>query len=262
METFTFYTIAWYFCIYALLGWCLEVCFCTVDTGKFVNRGFLNGPVCPIYGFGMVIILLILTPLSNHLLLLYVGAVLLTSALELVTGFILKKVFHTSWWDYSDAPFNLGGYICLKFSLAWGIGGVFAIRGIHPLIARFVAFIPKTVGWIVLSFLFLLFFCDAVVTITEIAKLNKDLGRIDEIVQKLHDGSDVLAKNLGDGALVVDEKFDDAKKEVNIYLDLLKTEWRERKHLVHKRLLKAFPAAKNTRYTTALEALKVWYNKK
>lgn len=262
MESFTFYTIAWYFCIYAMLGWCLEVCFCTVYTGKFVNRGFLNGPVCPIYGFGMVIILLVLTPLYNNLLLLYLGAVLLTSALELGTGFVLKKVFHTSWWDYSDAPYNLGGYICLQFSLLWGVGGVVAIRGIHPLVAKLVGFIPKTIGWAMLCVIFALFLCDVIVTITEIAKLNKDLGRIEEVAQKLHAGSDVLAKNLGDGALVMDEKFDDAKKEANIYLDLLRTEWRERKHAVRGRLLKAFPRAKNTRHSAALEALKQWYGKK
>lgn len=262
MVTFSFYSICWYFCIYALLGWCLEVCFCTVNTGKFVNRGFLNGPVCPIYGFGMVIILLVLTPLAGNLFLLYLGAVVLTSTLELVTGFILKKIFHTSWWDYSDAPYNLGGYICLKFSLAWGIGGVFAVRGIHPLIAKLVHFIPKSIGLVALGFIFFLFLCDAIVTIAEIAKLNKDLWRMDEIAEKLHEGSNVLAKNLGDGALVMDEKFDSAKKEVNIYLDLLKTEWRERKRLVRGRLLKAFPDAKNTRHSAALEALKQWYNKK
>ena len=124
--TYTIYELLCFFVIYSVLGWCLEVCFCTINTGQFVNRGFLNGPVCPIYGFGMVIVLVALTPLAHSLPVLFVGGALLTSALELAAGWILKKVFHTSWWDYSDVPFNLGGYICLKFSLAWGVAVVAA----------------------------------------------------------------------------------------------------------------------------------------
>lgn len=136
--TYTIYELLCFFVIYSVLGWCLEVCFCTINTGQFVNRGFLNGPVCPIYGFGMVIVLVALTPLAHSLPVLFVGGALLTSALELAAGWILKKVFHTSWWDYSDVPFNLGGYICLKFSLAWGVAVVAVMKGVQPAVAALV----------------------------------------------------------------------------------------------------------------------------
>lgn len=116
----TFYELLWYFAIYSFLGWCMEVVFCTVRTGKLVNRGFLNGPVCPIYGFGMVIVLAVLGRFSDNVALLFFGGMALTSALELAGGWALKRFFHTTWWDYSDKPMNLGGYICLQFSLAWG----------------------------------------------------------------------------------------------------------------------------------------------
>ena len=86
-----------------------------------MNRGFLNGPVCPIYGFGMIIVLFALTPLQHSILLLYIGGVILPSALELVGGWALYKLYHTRWWDYSDFPFNIGGYICLEFCLLWGV---------------------------------------------------------------------------------------------------------------------------------------------
>ena len=119
---FSLYQIFAYFLIYSCLGWCLEVIYAAVTTGKLINRGFLNGPVCPIYGFGMVIVLFALTPLSHNLLLLYLGGVILPSALELVGGWALYKLYHTRWWDYSDYPFNIGGYICLEFSLLWGVG--------------------------------------------------------------------------------------------------------------------------------------------
>ena len=77
----TIYNIMWYFFIYAFLGWCTEVSFFAVKTGKFVNRGFLNGPVCPVYGFGLVIIIVALTPLKENLLLLFLGSVVITSSL-------------------------------------------------------------------------------------------------------------------------------------------------------------------------------------
>lgn len=200
----TLYQLFWYFSIYAVVGWCVEVCFCTVNTGKFVNRGFLNGPVCPIYGFGMVTILILLLPLQDNILLLFAGSVVLTSALELVTGFVLKKMFHTSWWDYSDVPFNIGGYICLKFSLAWGLGGVIVVRVIHPFVAMLVEIVPHIVGVVLIPVVLALFLCDAAVTAAGIGRMNRDLGRITEIAKGLRAGSDVLAKDLGDTALAVD----------------------------------------------------------
>ena len=117
---FSLYQTLAYFLIYSCLGWCLEVVYAAVTTGKLVNRGFLNGPVCPIYGFGMVIVLYALTPLVDNTLLLYLGGVILPSALELVGGWALYKLYRTRWWDYSDYPFNIGGYICLEFCLLWG----------------------------------------------------------------------------------------------------------------------------------------------
>ena len=114
---YSFYEYLAFFVIYAFLGWCAEVIFNTINTGHFVNRGFLSGPVCPIYGFGMVIVVFCLTPLQKNWMLLFFGSMFLTSALEWITGYVLKKVFHTSWWDYSNQPFNLGGYICLRFSI-------------------------------------------------------------------------------------------------------------------------------------------------
>lgn len=117
---YSIYELLWLFFIYAFFGWCIEVVFCGLNEGHFINRGFLNGPVCPIYGVGGVIVVLCLTPIKDNLFLLFVGSALLTSILELITGFALDKIFHARWWDYTDMPFNIGGYICLKFSIYWG----------------------------------------------------------------------------------------------------------------------------------------------
>lgn len=114
-----FYELVWIFIIYAFIGWCTEVSYAALDRGIFVNRGFLNGPYCPIYGCGVVIVVAALTPLKDNLLILFAGSFLLTSILEYITGFILEKVFHNKWWDYSNKPFNLHGYVCLKFSISF-----------------------------------------------------------------------------------------------------------------------------------------------
>lgn len=129
---FSLYQILAFFLIYSCLGWCLEVIYAAVSTGQLVNRGFLNGPVCPIYGFGMIIVLFTLSPLVDNLLLLYIGGVILPSVLELAGGWALYKLYHTRWWDYSDFPFNIGGYICLEFSLLWGVGTVCGDEGRSP----------------------------------------------------------------------------------------------------------------------------------
>ena len=132
----------WYFFIYAVLGWCAEVIFAAVNTGKFVNRGFLNGPLCPMYGVGVAVIVFCLSPLEDNVWLTFLAAVVLTSGLEWITGFVLEKLFHQRWWDYSGLPFNIGGYICLKFSLAWGLACLLILKVIHPGIAALVHHIP------------------------------------------------------------------------------------------------------------------------
>ena len=133
-----FYELVWIFIIYAFIGWCAEVSFAAVDSGKFVNRGFLNGPYCPIYGCGVVIVVAVLTPIKESLFILFLGSMLLTTVLEFLTGFILEKVFHNKWWDYSDKPFNIMGYVCLKFSILWGLACTFIMKVLHPSIYKFI----------------------------------------------------------------------------------------------------------------------------
>ena len=149
---YSIYELLWLFFIYAFFGWCIEVVFCGLNEGHFINRGFLNGPVCPIYGVGGVIVVLCLTPIKDNLFLLFVGSALLTSILELITGFALDKIFHARWWDYTDMPFNIGGYICLKFSIYWGFVCIALMKGIHPVILGFVRFIPHMLGLVAVVF--------------------------------------------------------------------------------------------------------------
>ncbi len=207
-STMSLYQMGIYFLIYAFVGWCIEVVYYSVSVGRFVNRGFLSGPLCPIYGFGALSVILLLTPISNSLLLLFAGSVVLCTLVELLGGFALNKMFHARWWDYSDEPFNVGGYICLKFSLLWGIACVLLMRVIHPFIREVVSFIPTTVELVILFVLYALLFVDIVATVVEVRRLNKDLGELTQLLQSLHLPSDILAEKLGSGAIAVAEKLE------------------------------------------------------
>ena len=204
---FSLYQTLAYFLIYSCLGWCLEVVYAAVTTGKLVNRGFLNGPVCPIYGFGMVIVLYALTPLVDNTLLLYLGGVILPSALELVGGWALYKLYRTRWWDYSDYPFNIGGYICLEFCLLWGVGTLVVMRIVHPIIAGLVAMVPTLVGVILICILYAVYATDVVATAIAASTLADTLDTMEKLGDSIHAVSD---------AMTADQKMDESRLQLKL----------------------------------------------
>ena len=213
---FSLYQVFAYFLIYSCLGWCLEVIYAAVTTGNLINRGFLNGPVCPIYGFGMVIVLFALTPLSHSLLLLYLGGVILPSALELVGGWALYKLYHTRWWDYSDYPFNIGGYICLEFSLLWGVGTLIVMKLVHPIIADVVALIPPLVGLILMFLLYAIYAADTIATAFAASDLARDLDALEKVADSMHAVSDAMTELLGTNAMAMDQKMDESRLQFKL----------------------------------------------
>lgn len=213
---FSLYQVFAYFLIYSCLGWCLEVVYAAVTTGNLINRGFLNGPVCPIYGFGMVIVLFALTPLSYSLLLLYLGGVILPSALELVGGWALYKLYHTRWWDYSDYPFNIGGYICLEFSLLWGVGTLIVMKLVHPIIANAVALIPPLVGLILMFLLYAIYAADTIATAFAASDLARDLDALEKVADSMHAVSDAMTELLGTNAMAMDQKMDESRLQFKL----------------------------------------------
>lgn len=215
------YQFLWIFFIYAFLGWCTEVSYAALNIGRFVNRGFLNGPVCPIYGFGIVIVLTCLTPLKENFFLLFLGSVVLTSALELVTGFVLEKIFHQRWWDYSEKPFNLGGYVCLQFSVLWGLACVFVVDILHPSIEFIIRIIPSPLGWFLLGLFAAVMAVDLVATVRTIAKINRQLSQIDELAAKIKEASNEFGETLADKVLDAAEKGSDLKEELDDFVDTL-----------------------------------------
>ena len=164
------------FLFYSFLGWVCETTFCSVAARRFINRGFLSGPFCPIYGFGAVLILLLFSPFQEHLLLLFLFSIVGTSALEYLTSFLLEKLFHLSLWDYSNRRWNLHGRICLRNSLLFGIMSVLMVRLIHPYVLHVLSLIPNKLLLLAFLFLSVYFILDTSLTVRALAEISRAAG--------------------------------------------------------------------------------------
>ena len=213
---FSVYEIMLLFFIYSFLGWCVEVAFVAVTTGKVVNRGFLNGPVCPIYGCGMVGVLIILLPVKNNVWLLFLGGMIICSTVELFGGWILDKIFHMRWWDYSDKPFNIGGYICLPFSIMWGFAVVFAVKFVHTPIMFLVKKVPDIGKLVLIIFFVIIFTVDMIVTLKNLIGIKKSLGQLDLIAEELNNIGNQIKDVVGNSAIDMADKAEQAKEEKNV----------------------------------------------
>ena len=216
LHLFPIYQLLWLFFIYAFLGWCTEVAYAALDTGKLVNRGFLNGPLCPIYGCGMAAVLTLLLPLQDNLLILFAGGMLLTTLIELVGGWALYKLYRTRWWDYSDYPFNIGGYICLEFCLLWGVGTLVVMRIVHPIIAGLVAMVPTLVGVILMCILYAVYATDVVATAIAASTLADTLDTMEKLGDSIHAVSDAMTELLGTTAMTADQKMDESRLQLKL----------------------------------------------
>lgn len=261
-----YYSILYFF-VYGFLGWCTEVIFAAFKQHRFVNRGFLNGPICPIYGVGVTLVIACLEAFQSNLLLLYISSVILVTLLEGVTGWAMDKLFHNKWWDYSKLPFNIGGYVCLLFSLIWGVACVFIVYFVHPLIHQVLSLIPHTAGIALIAILGIALLSDMIVTTSAIVKFNQYLELLKHITDELHAISNQIGAELYQNVMhVLDmqessrQKLDDVKLEVSEEIRMqiveLKTRAQNLGEKVPKparRLLKAFPKLESRNYKAQLE---------
>ena len=261
-----YYSILYFF-VYGFLGWCTEVIFAAFKQHRFVNRGFLNGPICPIYGVGVTLVIACLEAFQSNLLLLYISSVILVTVLEGVTGWAMDKLFHNKWWDYSKLPFNIGGYVSLLFSLIWGVACVFIVYFVHPLIHQVLSLIPHTAGIALIAILGIALLSDMIVTTSAIVKFNQYLELLKHITDELHAISNQIGAELYQNVMhVLDmqessrQKLDDVKLEVSEEIRMqiveLKTRAQNLGEKVPKparRLLKAFPKLESRNYKAQLE---------
>ena len=150
--------------IYSIIGWVYESTICSIGHRKLINRGFLNGPYCPIYGTGAVLVLLVLGRIQNPVLLFFAGA-LVTCSLEYLTSWLMEKLFHARWWDYSKRKFNIGGRVCLIGAVVFGAFSVVLVLVLHPFVKSLTdRLTDAALNWICAS-LFVGIVSDLVVTV-------------------------------------------------------------------------------------------------
>lgn len=179
-----YYIISWFF-IYSFLGWVWESAYVSIKKKKLVNRGFINGPFCTIYGAGAVTIYLILRPLSENLFFLYLGGVIVATVLEYITGWIMEAVFHTRWWDYSDKKFNLHGYISLASSLLWGVFSILLFKLLQPFVSWITGLYPQSIGEVFLAVLSVLYGMDFGISAYTAFGLSKTFGKVEDMLEDL-----------------------------------------------------------------------------
>ena len=187
------HTIEIYFLLfisYAFLGWCMEVTCKFIQYKKFINRGFLIGPYCPIYGWGALAITILLKRYMEEPLVLFVMSTLICSIIEYLTSYFMEKKYHARWWDYSNKKFNINGRICLETLIPFGILGVAIMYGTNPILFKLYNQIPQLVINILTVILFIGFILDNIISSNIISSINVEGNKLikdntEEITEKI-----------------------------------------------------------------------------
>lgn len=158
-----------YFFIYSFIGWLLEVVYAMFVQRQFVNRGFLFGPICPIYGCGAVLLILSLSRVKDNKFSKFLVAAMSFSVFEYIVSYVLEMLFNQRWWDYSNDILNLQGRISLLYSIVWGVLGVFFIEKLHPQVKKKVekvlGYINKNVQAIIIALLLIIWILDTIISV-------------------------------------------------------------------------------------------------
>ena len=239
----------WHFAVYSFLGWLLESAFVSIRQRHLVNRGFLNGPFCPIYGFGAVLILLLRSPLRDSWLLLLLASILLTTGLEYLTSWLLETLFHTRWWDYSKLRFNLHGRITLFHSLGWGALGMVLLYVLDPLLSPLLTWTDPKLRLVLACLLLALLLADLLATIAGTISLNLQLARLHEMTQLVRQRNSEFGQDLQARLIFIVRSFRDWRNQA------------KKISAIQRRLLLAFPNFQSHHYPEALHKLRRWLKK-
>ena len=181
------------FIIYSFLGWLVEVINCSVVEKKLVNRGFLISPICPIYGCGAVLITLVLSNYKDDWFVVFCMAVILCGLLEYFTSWLMEKIFHARWWDYSKNKFNINGRICLETMIPFGILGLVIIYILNPFFYNILNLIPTNIANIIRIILLIILIIDSIVSFNVISKVTSTVKKVTQ-ENKKDDTYEITAK--------------------------------------------------------------------
>ena len=183
-----------YFFLYSFLGWAMESLYISVLQRKVINTGFLHGPFCPIYGFGAVVLYVLLSPLKGNVLAIFCTGFFVLSLWEYFVGFLLEKLFKTKYWDYSKNRFNINGRVCLLNSIYWGLLSIFFIEIWNPIVEIQIQKIPQYILLYIDTVLIIYIMADMVSSSVRIINLPKRIERIKSLRIKLKEKLEELKK--------------------------------------------------------------------
>lgn len=224
---------------YSMVGWVYESLICSVEARHFVNRGFLNGPYCPIYGFGAVSDLILLGKMENPFLLFLFGAVV-ACTLEYGTSYGMEKIFHARWWDYSKRKININGRVCLLGAIVFGVFSVILICWMHPFLSGYVGLLPSAAWHGVFAILLIMLTSDCIVTIGGFAGFNQKLKEFSELLEPIKSGTLDKVRN-SQTFITMNRTHECLVQKLNYQ---------------QKRMITVFPKLKSIKYNDSLTELK------
>lgn len=186
------------FYVYGFIGWIVEVVYYGVTEEKFINRGFLNGPHCPVYGIGFYGVIWFFRRFIHNFPMLFFGSAFIATFVELIAGVVLYKLFHMRWWDYSEYKYNFHGFICLRFFVYWGLACSLGMYMLHPAVMYIIEHMTYPIRYVVVAVLSAVLVIDIVVTVTSIFRLSDKVKFIGNISGGIRLVSDKLGSQIYD----------------------------------------------------------------
>ncbi|WP_242960055.1 putative ABC transporter permease [Drancourtella sp. An12] len=235
--TYQYTFIQWllFFFIYCFLGWVWESCYVSIKKREWINRGFLHGPMLPIYGSGAIIVLLCTIGVRDQVILIFIFGMTGATILEYVTGACMERLFRVRYWDYSHMPLNLKGYICLPVSLGWGVFSVLLVRVIHVPIENLVLQIPERIAEVVSVVCSSAFAVDFTLSFSEAMDLRDMLIRLsdsNEKIQRLQKRLEVVSAFAEDGLMQYQMKREERKMSRKEFLEGMIERQRENRRMM------------------------------
>lgn len=226
------------FLIYAIMGWIIEVVGGIIQNKKFVNRGFMIGPYCPIYGVGGVLITILLHEYVSNPFILFCVAIVICGALEYLTSYVMEKVFKARWWDYSKKKFNINGRICLETIIPFGLLGCFIMYVSNPLIENLLSKVPESILSILFYTCISIYLLDLIVSFFVISELRKTVKVVNK--DNSYDNTEEITKQVKEilrNKGILNRRLIDAFPRVSI--EKVKQKIKEKTEQVKENVVKA-----------------------
>lgn len=245
------------FFVFSAIGWIIESIYCSLGNKKLINRGFLYGPVCPIYGTGALVFEILVTPLSQpaekRWWLVAIVGMILADIVEYLTSYIMEKLFNARWWDYSENFLNLHGRICFKHTCYWGLFSLIYVYAVSPLYKHAIDFVPQNIRNAAVGVIIVIFIVDLIFTVKATMDIQKLMRKIDSLKASLNEYGEILklaAESIKDATEITysDKKAELANqfKDIKESMDALNEKSSRIYSGITKRLYSSFANLKGT----------------